>query len=40
MRARVANSGYTLLDEQVNDARESIEYGFYDDASYAKNVFF
>lgn len=40
MKARVANSGSTLLEEQIKDAQESLEFGFYDDVSYAKNAFF
>ena len=40
MKTRVTNSGSTLLEEQIKDAQESLEYSFYDDVSYAKNVFF
>lgn len=40
MKVRVANSGSTLLEEQIKDAQELLEYGFYDDVSYAKNAFF
>lgn len=40
MKTRVTNSGSTLLEEQIKDARESLEYSFYDDVSYANNVFF
>ena len=40
MKVRVANSGSTLLEEQIKDAQESLEFGFYDDVSYAKNAFF
>ena len=40
MKARVGNSGLSLLDEQVKDAQDTLAYGFYDDVAYAKNVFF
>lgn len=40
MKLRVANSGSTLLEEQIKDAQESLEFGFCDDVSYAKNAFF
>lgn len=40
MKTRVANSGSTLLEEQIKDAQESLDYGFCDDVSYAKGVFF
>lgn len=34
MRARIAQSGRTLYDEQVKDAQDLIAYGFTDDVSY------
>ena len=40
MKARVGNSGLTLLEEQIKDAQDALECGFYDDVSYAKEVFF
>lgn len=40
MKTRVFNSGATLLEEQIKDAQESLEYGFCDDVSYADKVFF
>ena len=38
MKARVANGGSTLLEEQIKDAQESLAYGFYDDVSYNPNM--
>jgi hypothetical protein len=40
MKTRVANGGSTLLDEQIKDAQNSLEYGFCDDVSYNPNIVF
>ena len=40
MKQRVLQSGVTLLDEQIKDAQDALEYGFYDDISYASQVYF
>lgn len=38
MKERIKQSGTTLYDEQIKDARDILEYGFYDDATYNKNI--
>ena len=40
MKMRVTNSGSTLLEEQIKDAQESLEYSFCDDVSFNPNVVF
>ena len=40
MKQRVSLGGQSLFDEQVNDAREALAFGFDDDISYAKSVFY
>ena len=40
MKTRFANGGSTLLEEQIKDARESLEYSFGDDVSFNPNVVF
>lgn len=40
MKTRVSNSGSTLLEEQIKDAQESLEFGFCDDVSFNPNVVF
>ena len=40
MKTRVINSGSTLLEEQIKDAQESLEYGFCDDVSFNPNMVF
>ena len=40
MKTRVSNSGSTLLEEQIKDAKESLEYSFCDDVSFNPNVVF
>lgn len=40
MKVRVANSGSTLLEEQIKDAQELLEYSFCDDVSFNPNVVF
>lgn len=40
MKARVVNGGSTLLEEQIKDAQESLEYSFCDDVSYNPNMVF
>ena len=38
MKERIKQSGTTLYDEQIKDARDILEYGFYDDATYNKTL--
>ena len=40
MKERVQQSGVSLYDEQIKDAQDALAYGFDDDVSHAKQVFF
>ena len=40
MKERVQQSGASLYDEQIKDAQDALAYGFNDDVSHAKQVFF
>ena len=40
MKERIKQSGNSLYDEQIKDAQDSLFYGFTDDVSYSKHVFF
>ena len=38
MKERIKQSGVTLYDEQVKDAKDILEWGFQDDIAYNKNI--
>lgn len=40
MKERIKQSGTTLYDEQIKDAQDILAYGFQDDVSYAKHIYF
>ena len=40
MKERVQQSGASLYDEQIKDAQDALAFGFDDDVSHAKQVFF
>lgn len=40
MKERIKQSGTTLYDEQIKDAQDILAYGFKDDVSYSKHIYF
>ena len=40
MKERIKQSGTSLYDEQIKDAQDILAYGFQDDVSCAKHIFF
>ena len=40
MKERIKQSGTTLYDEQIKDAQDILAYGFQDDVSYSKHIYF
>ena len=40
MKERINQSGATLYDEQIKDAQDILAYGFQDDVSYSKHIYF
>ena len=40
MKERIKQSGTTLYDEQIKDAQDILAYGFQDDVSYSRHIYF